>query len=321
MLLKPAGFVLLFMTFCAASFGQTRSVVAARGKVKSVYVVEYEAKGKPEKPVKSKRIFDDRIYYNYALYDTSGKITEERAIGKDSVIAGKKIYKYDKDSLEAVETYSGQDKLAEKVHYRRDKKQRAYEVKYTDGKKSVLKALTYDYNDNDNSVTVRILDEHNNLNKYLPVPQQIFFYDANGLPAYVDHYTYKNPTEMYKALKSEWKYDKDGRLMSYIDYFKNDSVRRRVDYHYGPSGIADTLVESEFFFSREPKQTITSVYDDKGNLLSATVFSNETNRSEIKRYRYDFDALGNWIRRTTYINDTPSEIAERTVEYYPVTAK
>ena len=72
-------------------------------------------------------------------------------------------------------------------------------------------------------------------------------------------------------------------------------------------------------------------YDDKGNISEMTLMNKDGSLLSRETYKYDFDAIGNWVKMTTSVlviqNDKiafePTEITYRTIFYYvdPSTAK
>ena len=284
------------------------------GDVKSFTEYQYDAKGRAEAPAKVSLKPVTAREFNHVVFNEKGFVLEEKSLLNDSTVLGNKVIKYAKDSIESEKIYEG-EVLAESLVYERDKKNRPVRISVS-GSKGLMKSYTYSYNEDDNSLTWQVLNPANEIFKQLPVPQNIYFLNKDGFPDSVHHYTFANPTTMIKATRSVWKYDDKNRLVHYIDYFKNDSVKLDQKWNYSNGAFADSLIETEYLYSRQLKQRTTHYYDDKGNAKRKVFYVHETNLTENWTYNYDMDEKGNWTRKITLLNSKPVAIAERKIEYF-----
>ena len=60
----------------------------------------------------------------------------------------------------------------------------------------------------------------------------------------------------------------------------------------------------------------TSKYDVKGNKIEEIIYNADGILSDKYTYKCEFDAMGNWIKKTQINNATPKELIERVIEYY-----
>ena len=64
----------------------------------------------------------------------------------------------------------------------------------------------------------------------------------------------------------------------------------------------------------------TYKYDDKGNIIEGNSFSSDGSLFLKYTYKYTYDQQGNWTQQITYKVkngvEKPSQIVERTIEYY-----
>jgi len=57
-------------------------------------------------------------------------------------------------------------------------------------------------------------------------------------------------------------------------------------------------------------------YDYYENLIQEDHYSPDGSLSQPYTYAYEFDDKKNWIKRIQYLDNTPHQIVERTIEYY-----
>ena len=83
------------------------------------------------------------------------------------------------------------------------------------------------------------------------------------------------------------------------------------------------ITDSRYFavkkFEEIEKGTLTEKstykYDEKGNKIEQNYYYVEGKRSKFT-YKYEFDAVGNWIKKTGSGDGEPIYIRERVIEYY-----
>ena len=60
----------------------------------------------------------------------------------------------------------------------------------------------------------------------------------------------------------------------------------------------------------------TYKYDEKGNKIEENKYDRDGNLYYKLTYKYEFDAVGNWIKKTEFKKGKPYQISEREIEYY-----
>jgi hypothetical protein len=135
---------------------------------------------------------------------------------------------------------------------------------------------------------------------------EMAFYKRNDNLSEKHYFKYNSKRERieesnYSGFGSrEWlhkflKYDNNGKVLEYISYESNSS---------------------------DPDDRYVYKYDDNGNITDLKeYFIYSGSLFSVKKYLYDYDAHGNWIRRTSLegsdLTDCqPTEITERQITYY-----
>ena len=57
-------------------------------------------------------------------------------------------------------------------------------------------------------------------------------------------------------------------------------------------------------------------YDDKGNVIVWIWFNSDGSIHMKEIYKYEFDKIGNWLKKVTYENGKPKKMIERKITYY-----
>ena len=59
-----------------------------------------------------------------------------------------------------------------------------------------------------------------------------------------------------------------------------------------------------------------SRYDDNGNVIESSSYKPDGSLVEKRLCTYEFDDEGNWLKKAVYIDDSPSFIIDREIEYF-----
>jgi hypothetical protein len=189
---------------------------------------------------------------------------------------------------------------------------------YYDERGNLTKTEFYDYKGNLSSITVfgyldgsRVSNSRSISHEYNPPPIMIAEAPGEVTPKYDPRY----------SSKFEFKYDDQKRLVekTYI----NNAGKVSIRYVYKYSGRQ----REEWVYSADGSlnQHYLSVLDEKGNRIEWTVFEVRDGAVKSKHsYVYEFDAKGNWIKRTSSKWVTkdersyydPTDVSYRTITYY-----
>ena len=131
-------------------------------------------------------------------------------------------------------------------------------------------------------------------------------------------------------------YDEHGAISSQIDYDADGTVRSEMNRErkYDENGnvtyekvYQDGVLQSEYFYQLSTKSSVSTVYvseeityygdykyiskyDENWNLLSYTTCDLKGTVVMEERYEYEFDADGNAVRTTCYVDDEISDVSE-----------
>lgn len=127
-------------------------------------------------------------------------------------------------------------------------------------------------------------------------------------------------------------YDANGNLVEEKRFLAQTQNRFKWTYAYDNAG---KKIEEAYFLERRgerPGSTKSLLnfkaifrYDKEGNMIEETKYDASGRISGVRRFKYAFDQVGNWITQTAFEslgdNETsalvPTEITYRTFSYYP----
>jgi len=149
-------------------------------------------------------------------------------------------------------------------------------------------------------------------------------YDEKGMIA--EQADYKGDGSL--LTRTAYTYDARGHTTSLASYDSSNVLTRKLTWTFDEKGNRTEWTESTrrgselLLFSK-----IVSVYDDKGNVMEETQYGNPEGTVTKQTFSYDFDSLGNWIRRDREWRRTELESGQsyvvsrareyRTISYYP----
>lgn len=185
------------------------------------------------------------------------------------------------------------------------------------------------YNEQGNKVRVESYDERNNLsaisvygyidgNRVYHVKDIDHDYD-NDLVVTVPVTDSKKFDRRYTQ-KFTYKYDDKKRLIEEAMFQNNGDLWLRYVYKYKPNQKEETSYSKDGSISQRSLYTL----DDKGNPVKETIFGRDGSVTGKQAYTYEFDAQGNWTKRTTFEVKTkdgreqpvPLFTQYRTITYY-----
>ena len=211
----------------------------------------------------------------------------------------------------------------------------------------------YKYNDYNNVIERRVLDESNTLWKYTYNAQQnliteeywengklnskkIYIYDELGNEAEMNEYD-GNGDLLYKTIythignevgtiENQLRYDASGE----VDYNWNrmydiagnemQSDFRGESHSLKKNAYNDRneLIEEQYLYSsNEPMWIKTFDYDGLGNLVRETKIDYSSQNDDYeKSYKYEFDKEQNWIKKVEYSKVNPVMVVLREIKYY-----
>src|ERR1044072_323872 len=173
--------------------------------------------------------------------------------------------------------------------------------------------------------------------------KEVYSFDPQGKLTNWDLY---EADGRHTGTKATYIYVKGGRMSEAIHHLLGSFSYKETFYYPDERHVEAT---TQFHFNEKPDKEVYT-YDDKGNIVEA-IFYEEDGRLRVKEsykydgkgnpvefaahsptgallyketHRYEFDARGNWIKRTTSEYDPdkgrlqvePAQVAKRTISYY-----
>lgn len=259
---------------------------------------------------------------DWELLGLKGKVKTQRAIPYEAVIQGKSVVKGAVDfDLDTVNKIANLDNLQKDFNAKGYLSQTRFFYKNGD----LYSRMEYYYNPQGQLFETRY---NSDKTLYAYNPAGYLIKDATYSPGgfLKTHYAYQVDANG-KVLKEETY--RANQLESAVTYTYNkqgDPVEIRYYDHEG-----NLLQKVESKFNKQHLAVNTRTYDKDNKLLNITTkkynakgdcvkLQAETKlpkkQKNVATYEYKYDAQGNWISKTTFINGEPRQIIERTFTYY-----
>ena len=109
---------------------------------------------------------------------------------------------------------------------------------------------------------------------------------------------------------SESKYD----LVEKFGEIEKGSLSDKFTYKYDEKG---NMIEVNYYNADESLgDKYTYKYDEKGNKIESIRYNADGSLRFKHTSNYEFDAMGNWIKKTSIPDGKPNLLTERVIEYY-----
>ena len=106
------------------------------------------------------------------------------------------------------------------------------------------------------------------------------------------------------------KYGLKGKV-SFFSESKYDLVEK-----FGKIEKGNMIERNEYNADGSLSSKQTYKYDVKGNKIEGKHYIADGILSDKYTYKCEFDAMGNWIKKTIINDDKPKDLTERVIEYY-----
>lgn len=187
--------------------------------------------------------------------------------------------------------FNNQNKLIESTHFSGNKISTINEFKYDDNGNLISDITTYPKEDTDENSTSYKYDENNNIIEMIEKTsiikknnpsynKLVFKYDSNNNKVYESEVDEKGDT----GISREFKYDDN-----------NNIIEEKYTYNNG-------------------KPFITKYYYNEDKLVEEKLFNKEGSLDGITSYEYD--KVGNWIKKTNNSTNGKLSVTVRLIEYY-----
>jgi hypothetical protein len=215
-------------------------------------------------------------YETKVYFDRNGNITECFMDDSASDFHFREVFEYD-DNLLVSKQGLLSGEFFYKETYRYDSKNRETERYFYDSENHLFESVITGYPDRNTIIEkVRTGHEHSDFERETQL--------KNGLPVLL--------TSRFDAVRiiEKWsgEYDDNGRISISRFYDNRDNLTQYVKY----------------------------VYDDYGNELRYSIFSDSGKLLSNQEYRYKYDEYGNWTQQVSIIDGSPEIIMLRNIVYY-----
>lgn len=192
--------------------------------------------------------------------------------------------------------------------------------------------IKYVYNAKEKTATVSYFNKEEK-----PTTKQIWTYNNSGQLTQMQYYSKEN--------KADWRYiytyNTNGNRVMMESYKPDSTLYSKTTYTFDDKGNeTGYLLQTKGYANSSEKYTWDNngnkteerwldgkneitfrhvyVYDDNGNVIDEQVFKGQDKNFLSKAtYKYEYDAKGNWIKRTKFSTDgIEFDIAERKIVYY-----
>ena len=310
----------LFSLFLFLIFGyipSTAQIIISElsliGNVKSVKETSFEAisvSGKISKGDKKREIEGD-FDYSILFQENGLKIREDLFLTKDNE-SYKLTLNYNEEGFLIQRIWYNLDgSINQKWNYTLNEKGNPVIAENQTINKSSKKHYTYDKRGN-------ITEFSSYTSSDSLINKETYTYN------YLDLITEKNRFDSQKKLiyKLVFKYDKKGNKTESLRYLTNAKfLFEKFEYKYNQKNQKT----EEFCYNTSKKLAYKKVfkYNQKGLIKKIEKHQNinEYNTSELKlietkTYKYYFDKQENWIKKIVFLNEEPTFIFEREIEYF-----
>ena len=259
---------------------------------------------------------------DWELLGLKGKVKTQRAIPYEAVIQGKSVVKGAVDfDLDTVNKIANLDNLQKEFNAKGYLSQTRFFYKNGD----LYSRMEYYYNPQGQLFETRY---NSDKTLYAYSPEGYLIKDATYSPGgfLKSHYTYQVNAEGQILKEETYRANELESAVTYTYNKQGDPVEMR---YYDAQNNLLQIVKNKL--NKQHQLVSNQVYDKDNNLVSTTTkkynakgdcvkLQAETKlpkkQKNIATYEYKYDAQGNWISKTTFINGEPRQIIERTFTYY-----
>lgn len=276
--------------------------------------------------ISEKSFLSDGKLVNSKTFEFKNRmLTEEEFLPNDVIYKTKYTFDGDKNTI-----VSKRDKAGKQIHRTVNTFEKGLltQKRVFDVNDQLSERFTYKYDKQGNAVQVA------KLNEYETFYTDVFAYDnkknkvsearldKNGKMSYKILMTYKDSLiTNIVTLDSEGKeqstekraYDSKGKILnkSFEDKLNNEFIKE--SFSYDKSG---NLTEWILYNAETKAQSISYKFDEHNNLTQMERRDATGTVQENKKYAYEYDEQGNWIKKSIINNDLQTFVLERKIQYY-----
>ncbi len=251
-------------------------------------------------------------------------------LSTDEGIEGKVKFISESD-FEAKEKFGelAKDSLLFKITYSYDESGNEIEESSFDSKGSLLSKMSFEYDEAGNPI------ESNRFNSDGSLAHKfIFKYNDQGKVR--ERSAYDSTLDN----KCIFKYNEAGKVIEKYNYYSDGTLDDKMIYKYKNqdkeveincyNSIDSVISRTVSKYDENGKEIESNFYNPGGNtiwltssnkynadgLLVENIYFEIERKKSVSKYIYKFDKKGNWIEKSKYVDNKPSQITVREIEYY-----
>ena len=119
----------------------------------------------------------------------------------------------------------------------------------------------------------------------------------------------KAPTE-----STTYQYNRKGQVIESIKYDKEGNFVEKRLFKYNTQGLVVRIRT----YNKDNRLIKTSdkTYNPQGDCIRWEVHNKTTKVKIVETFQYTYDTHNNWVSAVYFVNGSPTQIIERTLDYY-----
>ena len=229
---------------------------------------------------KTYKVHQDEIIQKYAIksvYNQDGLMTSKESYGSDNELDYKEIYAYKSGKIISIHIENSSGKLNKKINYEYKNGVLKSIIK-TDNKGETEHKTTYLYDKKE-----KLLSKTKTIPKIAYTITESYVYDAN-----TGYIVVKAKKAHVGTSKETFEYNMEGLISKKSEYNALSELFSTIDYEY----------------------------NNQGDKISLKKHSPEGELTYYETYTYEYDDMGNWIKKTTTKKDKKDSEETREFVYY-----
>jgi hypothetical protein len=192
-----------------------------------------------------------------------------------------------------------------RYYYKYDDKGHVLEENIRSSDKTGSYRNTYKYNNKGNLIENLQYDDKGKLEA-----KRAYRYNEKG---FLSEYLFYDQDGIIMG-RSTFKSNDKGEIIEELSYFDQDLYNGKTLCTYNDSG--KLIEENSYDQTGELLSNTQHKYDDMGNEIEMVDQKYSYNETQRKKFEYEYDSQGNWIKMVSYYDDKPVYYQLRTIEYY-----
>ncbi|HUS86734.1 MAG TPA: RHS repeat domain-containing protein [Bacteroidales bacterium] len=244
--------------------------------------------------------------YSFKAIEESGKIEKGNRHREDNLFEQDKLVSYNTDGNKVYSSYYySYGALKDSIRYKYSMNGLLRKtIQYNFYRKKVYKN-TYSYKKQNKELIIKTKGKSKH--KDFSDRSVTYKYDSLG-----------NEIKMNPS-GTVYEYDEKGNIIVETDRNQDGAILFKKYYQYDEQGrlLSTTSTQAIIQFLSEG-QSFETKYDDRMNIVQVKIFNFSGELERTDQFKYQYDELGNWVKKIKYIDSIPKFIIERHIEYLPI---